>query len=298
MKILVSTSRFGDHDLPENVTVKKNPFEKRLDADEISKLLDIHKPDALIAGLEPLNAAVLEGRPWLKVISRCGTGMDNVDLETAERLGIKVFNTPDAPSGAVAEMTLALILSLVKKIGTYDKSIRSGVWECPSGSMLSGKTAGIIGFGRIGKRVGAMLDSLGCRVIFYNRSPIESDFARQTGFEELIEQSDIISLHIPYTDESRHMMAKEQLEKMKKDAFLVNTARGGLIEEDDLLEALRTGELAGAALDCFETEPYDGPLLLCENTVLTPHKGSSAVESRIKMEREALDNVLKFFNLR
>lgn len=293
MKIFVSTSHFGEHPLPENVQIVRNPLKRRLTGEEISKLLKEQNPDALIAGLEPLTGEALEGCPDLKIISRCGTGTDNVDFDAAERLEIKVFNTPDEPAEAVSEMTLAMILALIKRIAPYDRAVRAGEWECPPGNMLAGKTAGIIGFGRIGERVGRMLNALGCKVVFSNTSPKESNIATQVELETLIRESDIISLHIPYTETNRHLISGREFGMMKKGAFLVNTARGGLVNEDALLVALEKGVLAGAALDCFENEPYEGPLTGREDVLLSPHKGSSAVESRVKMERKALENVLE-----
>ncbi|MFO7612286.1 MAG: phosphoglycerate dehydrogenase [Clostridia bacterium] len=292
MRILTTTSDFGEHDIPDEIELIRNPYGRMLSEKEISKILDEIRPDAIIAGLEPLTQNVLEGKPYLKVISRCGTGLDNVDLDAAKRLGITVFNTPDAPMAAVAEMTVALMLSLIKRINIYDEVIRRGEWKSPRGNMLSGKTVGIVGCGRIGEYVSRLLTPFGCDIIGYDIGRIPAGHIKPVEFDFLIKSADIISLHVPYNESNRHIIGVAEINKMKKNALLINTARGGLIDEAALYDALSLGTISGAAIDCFEKEPYDGPLKELSNVILSPHMASSAEESRQGMEKEALENAL------
>jgi D-3-phosphoglycerate dehydrogenase len=228
----------------------------------------------------------------LKVISRCGIGTDAVDLEAAKDLGIKVTITPQAPMVSVAELTLGLMLSLLRRINTNDSLIRSGKWKGPSGNLLSGKTVGIIGCGRIGSYVARLVTAFGCKTIGYDPFIKMHDVCEMMTLDELIQKADIITLHVPYSKENHYMINEERLKSMKKSALLVNVARGGLIDEEALYNALKNGEIAGAALDCFEVEPYIGKLAELDNTVFTPHMGSSASEGRLLMEKEAVDNLI------
>ncbi len=291
--ILTTTSSFSINDFPTGLNVIHNPYKRKLTEDEIKGLIAKYQPVGIIAGVEPLTREVLMTAKKLKVISRCGIGVDSVDLKAAEELGIKVTITPEAPMISVAELTIGLILSLIRKINVLDAGIRKGEWKGPKGNLLSGKTVGIIGCGRIGTYVSRLLKAFGCNVIGYDNHVREHEVCRIVGFEELLKESDIITLHIPYTEENKNIIGAEQLKKMKPSCLLINAARGGLIDEDALYEALKNGEIAGAALDCFAEEPYKGPLTKLENTVLTPHMGSSAIEARIMMEKQALDNLVQ-----
>ncbi|MBN2558271.1 MAG: phosphoglycerate dehydrogenase [Clostridia bacterium] len=292
MRILTTTSYFGEHDIPEKIELIRNPYGRRLSENELSKILEEIRPDAIIAGVEPLTRKVLEGKPYLKAISRCGAGLDNVDLEAAKSLGIRVLNTPDAPTAAVAEMTVALILSLIKKLNIADAAVRRGEWKSPGGNMLFGKTIGIIGCGRIGEYVSRLLTAFGCDIIGHDIARIPTGSIKPVEFDFLIGNADIISLHVPYSEKTRHIIGAAEIKGMKKSALLINTARGGLIDETALYDALSRGDISGAAIDCFEKEPYDGPLRELSNVILSPHMASGAEESRHGMEKEALENVL------
>ncbi|HHW48070.1 MAG TPA: phosphoglycerate dehydrogenase [Clostridiaceae bacterium] len=292
MNILTTTSSFSLDDFPASLTVIHNPYKRRLTEEEVISLIEQYQPVGIIAGVEPLTRKVLEKAKNLKIISRCGIGLDSVDLEAAREFGIKVANTPDAPTASVAEFTLGLMLCILRRIHTLDALIRNGGWKGPQGNLLKDKTVGVIGCGRIGTYVAKLVKAFGCNMLGYDPFIKNHDICKMVSFDELISHSDIITLHMPYTEENRHMIGKEELSKMKKTAFLINTARGGLVDEDALYDALKSGQIAGAALDCFENEPYDGPLKTLDNVVLAAHMGASAVEGRAIMERQALDNLV------
>lgn len=299
--ILITTSSFSDKDPSpleklkgRGFAVVLNPHGRKLTEGEIGSLIREHQPVALLAGVEPLTAAVLGlAAPHLKVISRCGIGMDSVDLEAAAALGITVTNTPDAPTIPVAELTLGLMLSLLRKIHVSDASIRAGGWERPMGSLLHGKKVGIIGCGRIGSRVANVLTVMECRVMGHDPAVASNLYCEMASLESLLRDADMVSLHLPYSAQTHHFMDYDRLQMMKRGACLVNASRGGLIDEAVLLQALQSGHLAGAALDCFENEPYTGPLKNMDNVLLTGHIGSYAREARSMMEMQAVDNILR-----
>ena len=298
--ILFTTSSFGkaDPSVLEPLSARGleavlNPYGRRLSEEEVSGLLGKVNPVGIVAGLEPLTAQVLAGASGLRVISRCGIGLDNVDLEAAKELEIRVYNTPDAPTTAVAELTIGLILTLLRSISASDRSIRRGDWSRPMGRLLSEMTVGIVGCGRIGATVAGLLKGFGCEVLGCDPALDDHPGMEITDIEPLLARSDIVTLHLPYHLDLHHLISGDQIEMMKRGAFLINASRGGLVDETALYESLQSGRLSGAALDCFENEPYNGPLTKCENVVLTAHVGSYAREARINMEREAISNLMR-----
>jgi len=302
MRVFISTSSFAEYDkLPlkllndAGMNVQLNPYQRKLTKDECLSLYnDI---DGLIAGTEALTAGILKSSRNLRVISRCGAGTDSIDMEAAKELGIKVFTTPDAPTQAVAELTIGLILNLVRGISLEDRSVRSGGWQKNMGNLLSKKTLGILGLGRIGKRVVELTQPFNLKYIAWDNSP-DRHFADKygiefTGLDELLTKADIVTIHLSYASELKGIIGGRELKLMKRDAFLLNTARGGLVDEGALSNALKERRIAGAALDVFEQEPYTGPLAKLDNVILTPHIGSYAVESRVDMEVQAVKNLIK-----
>ncbi len=267
------------------VEVKLNPFAARLTEEQVIDLLGTNTI-GLIAGLEPLTKNVLQAAKSLKVIARVGTGLDSVDLVAAKELEIAVLNTPDAPTKAVAELTIAHILGLLRHVSQADRQVRAGVWKGLMGSLLETKTVGIVGFGRIGKRVATLIAAFGASVIISDAQVKSSDF-ENVGLDELCTRSDIVSLHLPYSQATHHIIDEKRMNLMKKGSFIVNISRGGLVDEAMLLVALKSGHLAGAALDCFEQEPYEGELRNLESVQITAHMGSYARETRDLMEQEA-----------
>jgi len=294
--VLITTSSFNAELLAiiesSGLATVLNPYKRKLTEEEVNYLIQDFQPVGVIAGVEPLTKTVLEKAPFLKVISRCGIGMDSVDMDTATRQEITVTNTPDAPTIPVAELTIGMILALLRSTHISDNSIRIGGWERPMGGLLHGKTVGIIGCGRIGSYVANIVHSFGCRVIGFDPFLTNHDHIELFALDKLLQISDIVTLHIPYTDNNHHLISADRIALMKKGAFLVNAARGGLIDEVALVEALRSESISGAAIDCFEIEPYTGPLAQIKNTLMTAHIGSYAREGRLIMEQQATDNLL------
>ena len=304
-KICVSTSSFGKYDErpirmmeDKGLEVALNPHARKLDESEISSFLN--GAIGLVAGTENLSGKVLSSLPLLKVISRCGVGTDNIDLDTASKLGIKVFNTPDGPTVAVAELTLGLILAVLRHIVKCDMSIRDNEWKKYMGTLLCGKTVGIIGLGRIGKSVAKLLIPFGTKVCCSEPEP-DRDFIKEYGIKilslkELLACSDIVTLHLKFKERQGYFIGKDEIGLMKKNSFLINVARGNLVDENALVEALKNNKIKGAGLDVYEKEPYNGPLKELKNVVLTSHIGSYAEESRVNMEIEAVKNLIKGLN--
>jgi len=298
-KIVISTTSFGKYDMSPidecqkaGYAVVLNPYGRKITPDELIRLAG----DAvgLIAGTENLSADVIAQLSELKVISRCGVGLDNIDLEAVRRAGIKLFNTPDAPTQAVAELTVGLMLACLRHIAEADRHIRKGKWVKPMGTLLQSKTVGVVGFGRIGRTVSSLVKAFGANVLAFDVKTFEENAeTRMVSFDELIRQSDIVTLHIPAGASEEFLITAEVIHKMKKSSCLVNASRGGLVDEDALYDALKSGRIGAAALDTFNKEPYPGPLINLENVVLTPHIGSYAQEARILMERQAAENLLK-----
>jgi D-3-phosphoglycerate dehydrogenase len=272
-----------------------NPYKRKLKPEEVVALAK--GCIGIIAGTEPLTEEVLRQLPGLRAISRCGAGMENVDFEAARKHGIAVSSTPDAPTQAVAELTVGLILNVLRRINFMDRQVRGGAWTKEMGHLLSGKTVGIVGLGRIGKRVAELLKPFGVKVLASELAPdkkwIEKNKVHLTSLEELLRESDVVTLHIPYTEQNRNLISAERVKIMKRGAILINTSRGGLVDENALFQALKNGYLGGAALDTMEIEPYKGPLKELDNVILTPHIGSYALEARVQMEIEATRNLIK-----
>lgn len=278
------------------VEIVENPHGRKLKEDEVAEL--VRDVDGVIAGTEPLTAAVLEQAGRLRVISRVGVGIDNVDLAAAERLDIAVCNTPDAVTDAAAELALGGILSVLRHLHEMDAEMRAGRWTRKMGSLLRGKTVGIVGIGRIGRRVATLLAPFEPRLLAHDVAPAD-DWAAGHGVElvaldELLAESDVVTLHVSGAGESGGpLIGADELAMMKPSAVLVNAARGGLVDEDGLCEALTSGGLAGAHIDVYGQEPYEGPLCEVPNVLLTPHAGSFAEEARALMEQEAVSNLLE-----
>jgi D-3-phosphoglycerate dehydrogenase len=242
---------------------------------------------------------LLEAAPRLVVVGRAGVGVDNIDLEAATERGVAVLNAPAGNTVSAAELAMALILSVVRKIPAAERSVREGRWERSrfAGVELRGRTLGLVGAGRIGGEVARRARPFGLRIVAYDPFLTE-ERARDLGverstLEELLQRADIVSLHVPLTDQTRGMIGPDELARLKPDAFLVNAARGGVVDEEALAAALSEGRLAGAALDVYDAEPLpeDSPLRSAPNLVLTPHLGASTAEAQELVAEEIADAV-------
>ncbi|MGH8762658.1 MAG: phosphoglycerate dehydrogenase [Nitrosospira sp.] len=299
-KLVISTSSFDmdnnahvQHLLKKGMHIAGNSYGRKLTEDEAIELLG-EDAVGMIAGIEPLTERVFASAKSLKVVSRCGSGLDNVDLAAAKRYGITVLNTPEAPAQAVAELTMGLILSALRRICQVDRLLRAGEWPRTQGQLLAAQVVGIVGFGRVGRRVAHLCRAFNAEVMAHDSYVEQSPQGiKLVPLEKLLAEADIISLHLTYDADTHHLLDAEAFARMKPGAVVINTARGGLVDEVALAEGLVSGQLGAAALDVFEQEPYHGPLLKCDKAILTSHIGSLARESRQRMEVEAAENLLR-----
>ena len=303
MKAFVSTHPFSQFSerpstyAQENgIQVRMNPLNRKLTSEELATYIE--DSEILIAGTEKITSEVLERSKNLKFIARVGIGLDGVDFEKCQERGIRVSNTPDAPTIAVAELCVALMIEQSRRIHFTSSNLKNGIWHRHMGSLIRGKTVGIIGFGRIGKTLASLLGGFGARIVYYD---IEKDIAaanflhtEYVPFKELLRISDIVSVNCPLSKETEGMISGQELSLMKKNSILINTARGGIVDEGALYSFLREKRIAGAAVDVFEEEPYSGELRNLDNCVLTCHMGASTIESRNEMEITAVEEVVRF----
>lgn len=272
--------------------VVPNPFGRRLTEDEIIRHLD--GVDGLVAGLEPLNAKVLESAKGLRAIARVGIGMDNVDLEAAKTRGIKVSNTPEGPTQAVAELTLSAMLALCRQLVPTNAALHAGEWKKSIGLGLDGTTLLLIGFGRIGRRVAQFAGAFGMRIIVCDPAVpadgLPEGLIRAPDLASALPRADIVSLHAGGKDT---LLTQKEFAKMKDGVILLNSARGELVDEAALVAALDSGKVSGAWFDAFWKEPYTGPLTRYEQVLLTPHVGTYTRQCRLDMESAAVEHLLR-----
>ena len=253
----------------------------------------------LIAGVELYSEATLDQLPYLKCISRVGVGIDSIDQEACRKRGIAILNTPDEPAIAVAELTIGCILSLLRKLNTLTDFAKSRQWKRIPGNLLKGKLVGIIGLGRIGRRVAVLLQAFGVRIVAYD--PVQDDrWAQENGVvyitqERLLQSADVVCLHASGGDGTLRI-GHAELNIMKQGALLINMARGNMVDDVELAQALMSGRIGGAALDVFPEEPYTGPLCDCQQIIMTPHEATLTIETRIAMENRAVKNLINYLN--
>jgi phosphoglycerate dehydrogenase-like enzyme len=276
------------------VVYPRNPQLARGLGGESETIAELAGIQAVLAGGgEPYTERVFAALPELRVVARAGVGYDRVDVQAATRHGVVVTITPTANHEAVAEHTLALLLALAKNIVANDRRTREGGWRSELARPLRGQTLGLVGLGRIGRSVALRAMAMGMRVIAFDVNPPHSFVAehpiRLVSFEELLEQADIVSLHCPLTPQTQRLFHRDVFRRMKPGALFINTARGGLVVERDLVEALIEGTLGGAGLDVFEIEPPapDNPLFALPNVVVSPHVASADTRAMIDMGVEA-----------
>lgn len=303
-KILITTVPFGDRnrfplDLLEKANIEYliNPHKTKLTEDQLVKMVSDF--DVIIAGTEPITEKVMTQATKLKLVSRVGIGLDGVDLMAARNRGIKVSYTPDAPAPAVAELALGMMLTLLRSVHISNFRMHQGKWQRIFGRRLTEITLGIIGMGRIGTHLLRCIKGFDTLQVLANDIMPNDELSREFKLkwvtkEHIYKDADIISLHLPLTPLTRNMIRREQLLSMKSDAMIINTSRGGIINERDLHDVMVAGHLSGAAIDVFEHEPYTGKLAEIERCLLTSHMGSMSIDCRTRMEIEATEEAIRF----
>lgn len=300
-KVLTSPSSFGkitdepfNHLVDNGYEYINNPYGRRLTEDEV---IEIAKDCiGIVAGVEPLTKRVMDALPSLKCISRVGVGMDSVDLKYAKEKGIIVVNTPNGPTRAVAEMTLGMTMSLLRRVPQAYANLKQGIWKKETGNLLFGKKVGVIGLGRIGRMVAETFRALGNDVVGYDLYPNQewatANNVEVASMEDVLKQADIITLHVPANKDKSPLLTKQHFDIIKDGAFLINLSRGGIVDEVALYDVLKSNKLTAAAVDVYSEEPYNGPLLELDNIVVTPHLGSYAKEGKLQMEIDAVLNLV------
>lgn len=291
MKIAVGASSFGDTDSEvmeilksKGIDVAKNPYGRKMNQEEIIKHLQ--GADGLLAGLEPLNEEVFAQCPDLKAIARIGIGMDNVDQEAAARHKIRVSNTPEGPTNAVAEMTLTVLLAICHNLVDANEDVHNGIWKKRMGRSIRGLKVLVIGYGHIGRRTAELLKGLGAEISVYDKyMPEVSMYSLEQG----IAQADVITLHASGKEE---ILSREVINQMKEGVVILNSARGGLINEQALYDALKSNKVAVFWGDALWEEPYEGIIKDCKNAILTPHICTYTTSCRASMEKQAVENLL------
>lgn len=293
-------------DLKEVCDITIGPVGHRPDDDRQWVLDHIAEYDGVIVAKMIFDKQMIDTAKNLKIISTYGVGFDHVDTEYAKENEIVVSNCPESVLRPTAELALTMILASARRIRYYDHTLREGVFLNADeydnqGYSIEGKTLGILGMGRIGQQVARFAKALGMKVIYHNRHQLDEKIeaeldAKYVDFDELIKNADFLSLHAPATDETYHIINADVFKQMKDTAFLINVARGSLVDSDALISALKNDEIAGAALDVFENEPRPRQELVeMDNVIMTPHVGSATHVARFNLSKEAANNVLSFF---
>ncbi|MCB9771014.1 MAG: phosphoglycerate dehydrogenase [Candidatus Omnitrophica bacterium] len=301
-KILVALSTFAQYGQEPLDLLKKsglsytiNPVSRRLSAEDILKFAQ--DCSGIVAGVEPYTSEVLSRLPQLKCISRCGVGIDNIDQSKAKSLGIKVLNTPDPVIVPVAELTIGMMLDLLRHITWHTVSLRKSQWQKKGGRNLRGQTVGIIGLGRIGKKVAEFLNHFGANVIATDLNPdqlwAQENHVAIVSIEEILTNADIVTLHLSTNQNAPFFLGEKEIRRMKAGAILLNLSRGELIDEQALFDALKEERLGGVGIDVFPQEPYLGKLTSLDNVIMTPHVATLTRESRLQMETQAVQNLLQ-----
>lgn len=303
MKVLITSEFFGKFSsegkkvlLDANLEVIDNPYgHKFLSRSEI--IPHIAHADAIICDLESIDKTVIDAGPSLKIIARRGVGTDSVDVEYAQSKGIQVARTLDVVEAPVAELVMGYILELSRNICRMNISMKNGVWEKLHSNSLAGKTLGIFGLGKIGMKVCTLAKAFDMKIIYCDTQPnekAETEFgAVKVDMNDLLADGDFISLHAPLTEETRHVINGQSLKRMKKTAYLINTARGALVDQDALLAAVKAKEIAGAALDVYPEEPCDASIWNgLDSVITTPHIATFTEEVFVRMDILAAQNVV------
>lgn len=291
--IAVTSRSFSRHPvlreelLARNEEVRFNDEGRSLRGEELVEFLQ--GCDKAIVALEPIDDALLARLPDLRLVSKVGVGVDTIDVAALERRGIRLAWRPGTNSRSVSELTLALAISVLRHVPRASAELRDGVWSQPKGTLLSGKTVGLVGYGHAGRDFEALLRPFDCRILVADIREVEEAGVEHVPLDELLAASDVVSLHVTLDESTRGLLDRRRLELLKPTAVLLNTARGGLVDEQALAELLRAGRLAGAAFDVFALEPPGDSELLGLPTFLgTPHIGGSTEEAILAMGRAAI----------
>lgn len=292
MKVVVGASSFSESSdkaiallWEKGIEVVKNPFKRRMTEDEI--IGHLSEADGLLAGLEPLNENVFMNAQRLKAIARIGIGMDNVDIMAAQKYGIKVSNTPNGPTQAVAEMTLTALLTMIHQVIPSNEDVHNGIWKKRMGYSVQGIKILVVGYGKIGRHTGELLRSMGAEILIYDKY---NEAISTCSLEEGLKQADIVTLHVSGNEE---VIGENEMKLMKEGVVLLNSARGMVVNEDALYNNLQSGRIAGFWGDALWQEPYTGRICECKNAVLTPHICTYTTACRESMETEAVRNLLR-----
>ena len=304
-KIYIATTSFSTHSnrpieilKDNNFIIKMNQKGRKLTTPEISQ--ELIESDGVIAGTEIYTEDVFRKLPKLKVISRLGVGLDNLDINTAEEQGIQIFKTLTTPGPAVVELALNLMIDVSRMTTIQNNDMKNKIWKKRMGSLVQGISLGIIGLGSIGKSLVKLVKGFNLEILavdlFQDKSFAEENGVKYCSLNHLLKDSDIISVHLNLSSKTNGLLGKKEIGFLKKTAILINTSRGEILDEDALYYALKNKKILGAGLDVFQNEPYKGNLLDLENVILTPHIGSYAKELRIQMEIETVENLIRGFD--
>jgi glyoxylate reductase len=307
-KVFVSLKHPGnaiDH-LSKHAEVVKTDSPEPVSEDVLHKNLE-GKDGCVVILQDRFDDAVFSKFPELKVVANVAVGYDNIDVAAATKHGVLVLNTPGVLDNTTADLAFGLLLSVARRISEADRYVRDGKWkkwtfDLILGTDVGGKTIGIIGLGRIGQAMARRAKGFGMKILYTQRNPAKASIEEEVGAKfvdmaELLAESDFVSIHCPLSTETTHLIGMKELNQMKKGAFLINTARGAIVDEKALVKVLKSGRIAGAGLDVFEDEPNPHPFLLhMENVVLAPHIGSGSIETRSAMARLAVDGLLSAFD--
>ena len=303
-KLFITSPSFGIHNKnilkkleDANIDYKINKSPNKLSEQDLLDILPNY--NGIIAGTEQLSSKVINHAKNLKIISRIGVGLNNVDLIAAKKNDIIVCYTPNAPTSAILDLTLAFIFSLLRSVHLSNLEMHNGNWTRIFGRSISDVSIGVIGLGRVGKLLIEKLNFFELKrdILIYDINKnvkLNQDKVSWAEKHEIYSNCDIISIHLPLTNKTKNMISKKELLLMKKDSMLINTSRGGIINEKDLFEVMSKGHLSGVALDVFEKEPYSGPLSKIPRCLLTSHIGSMSIEARSRMELDAVEAIINF----
>lgn len=304
-RVFITSRSFASVDDESLELLKRNGIEAvfatKDDLSSESKLIEaLNGFETIILGNDKITEAVMRSSPELRLICKHGTGVDNIDIETARYLGIKVTKVPATNADAVADLTFALILDVARRVSYAAKTVHCGKWSKVIGMDVFGKTLGLIGLGEIGKRVAKRADGFGMTVLAFDPHISSLPFDVKgilTGFDDVLRQADFLSLHVPLNKNTKNLIGEKELAMMKKGSFLINTSRGGVIDEEALYASLVSGHLKGAGLDVLEKEPpEDCPLMALDNVTIVPHMASHSVEAINAVSIACASNVVRFFS--